>query len=400
MTAHHPSGPSKWYMRAACEGSAQMEAGLPDSESAAAWEGTCAHAVLERCINEFEFDASIFLDLPMEAKGKTFTVTRKMVAGVNVALSWFSGLLSGKPEGEFVWMAERELDLSCFEPGMIGTADLSVLHLPARHLYVGDYKNGFTPTPGALKWQARGYARGALELFDCKIETVTVAIIQPNDFENGPIKEETFHALDLYDFTEEAREMLAKTKVPNAPRTPGDHCRFCKGANTLKCPEFADGAVAACRNKFDLIEPPSNMDSVELGRRLKELTWIKLYCTKLEALANAEAFKGNLPKGFNWYWGRGTRKWRGSDDDVVHRGAEIGHDLTDIVVTSVAQAEKRIGKKVFAEKFADLIETSRSPKLEREEAGKTPITLDELHSRNRADAFSLITAHSATEPEN
>lgn len=396
MSEHHLNGPSRWYMREACPGSAAMEAGLPDEESAAAWEGTCAHAVLERCLNEMEYDASIFTGLLMEAKGRTFTVTQRMVDNVNVALKWFVDTLDGRPISEFEWHAERTLDLSMFEPGMKGTADLSMLHLPSRHLYAMDYKNGATPTPGALRLQAKGYARASLEIFPGQaVETVTVVVVQPNDFANGPIKSETFHALDLYDFVDDVKEILAKTKDPNAPRIPGDHCRFCKGANTLRCPEFSDGAVQACKNAHDLIEPPPNMDSEELGRRLRELTWIKLYCTKVEALANAEALRGNLPKGFNWYWGRGSRKWRASDDDIVHRGAELGYDLTDAIVMSVAMAEKRIGKKLFAEKFSDLIETSRSPKLEREEAGKTPISLDELHSRNRADAFSLI-----TEPEN
>lgn len=346
-------------------------------------------------MNELEGDASVFLNLPMEAKGKTFVVTSEHVAGVQVALDWFQGIVGGYSLDDLVFYSERSVDLSDIEVGLFGTCDQFIYVRPLRKLYAADYKHGAGVIVDANdNWQAKGYAVGALKLFEGEqIDEVEIVIIQPRAAHtDGPIRSQHYHVFDILDFVGEARAMLAATRDPNAPRVPGEHCRFCRGANQMVCSEFKDGAVEAAKNEHDLIACPSTYDAEEFGRRLNQVSHIKMYLAKLDEFVNREALKGNLPKGYNWYWGTGRRKW--ADDASAEREliARIpGKDLYEpATLKSVAVIEKQLGKERFAENFAHLVETKKSPTLKFEASARgKPIPLDELY-RASPDAFDVI----------
>lgn len=394
MSAHHELGPSQWGRLWNCAGSAALCASLPeDPESRYAWDGTCAHALLERCIVEGEFDAHAFCDLPMEAKGKTFTVTREMCDAVQVAVVHFAELTR---DSTAEYWAETKLDLGHVWPGLFGTADITVYCRAERHLHVIDYKHGAGVAVAVEgNKQTRAYALGALNTFKgLDVDAVTCWIVQPRCAHGGdPVRSETYHVLDLYEFAAEARVKLAETQCPGAKRNPGEWCTstFCRGASQMACPEFK-GVSTAHLNEHFLPQQPAHCGPDELGERLAAVPQIRAYLKSLEDYAYRQAMQGSFPSGYNFYEGRGSRSWA-APMDAQNLSAHIGLPVSDVVTTklrSPADLEKAVGKKRFAEKCAHFVETIKSVKLEKEAPGKTPLSLIEVQTRNKADAFSIL----------
>lgn len=85
-------------------------------------------------------------------------------------------------------------------------------------------------------------------------ERVVVAIVQPTVESNLQVTACVYLPHDI----EAAREQLIKiadaASQPDAPRSPGEHCRYCKALGTALCPESVEQASALARfERTDLL---------------------------------------------------------------------------------------------------------------------------------------------------
>lgn len=385
------SGASRWMN---CPASVALSAGIDDAESIYAAEGTAAHGIAEYCL-KYEratadsFEGRLMRDFATRASTKKLlgdkTVTHEMIEAVNVYLDYVVETLNAG-DGRKLFV-EKQVDLSELMPDLpadvrpFGTCDCIILDPATRELFVFDFKYGAgTPVSVESNAQLHYYVVGAMLAFKAeKIERATVAIVQPRAPGGRYVKSETMHAFDLLEWAMISLAPAAyATQQPNAPVRVGEWCKFCK-AKGRTCEAFEREAFAVATDQFGAIVEPDAVPLKELGERYAKIPLLKEWIKTVEEMAEAEARAGRMPPGLKWIAGRGAREWAKSDTAIAHEVAEsTGVDITDKVTLSVAQAEKRLGKKLFA-KVEHLVEKKPGkPKLAPLSDPKPAIELAEL----------------------
>jgi hypothetical protein len=393
------SGASRWIN---CPASVALSAGFEDTESIYAAEGTAAHGIAEYCLNyelatADRFEGRLMRDCVSRGSTKKLlgdkVVTREMVEAVNVYLDHVLEQLNGG-DGRKLYV-EQKVDLSELMPKLpktvkpFGTCDVIIVDELARELFVNDFKYGAgTPVAAEDNEQLRYYGVGAMLAYkDRGFQKVTVSIIQPRT-PGAAVVSETMHA---YDLTEWAMFTLVpgayETQNPNAKAKAGPWCKYCK-AKGKNCETFERESFAAVTDAFGAIVDPADVAVKELGARYAKIPLLKQWIKTVEEMVEAEARAGRMPDGLKWIAGRGLREWAGSDLAVAHEVANsTGVDITDKIVLSVAQAEKRVGKKLF-EKVKHLVEMKPGkPKLAPLSDPKPAIEFAEV---NATEVFGAI----------
>ncbi|NMX03589.1 DUF2800 domain-containing protein [Mobiluncus mulieris] len=336
------SGAHRWLK---CPPSALVEAGMPDSTSVAAEQGTVAHALAEWKLRRALHQAptmrpeSGWIDTEMEAH------TDDYVAFIQERLRE-----ARKTCSDPVVLIEQRLDYSYFVPGGFGTGDCVIIAEPA--LQIIDLKYG----QGILVETERNpqlmlYALGALAAFDVlyEISEVAVTIFQPR---RSNVDTWTVSVTELKAWAEgvvrPTAELAARGEGCFAA---GDWCRFCKLAPT--CRARAEANLALARFEF---APPAELSDVEISEVLAKLPELKAWASDVEAYALSLAVnQGKTWAGFKLVEGRSIRKY--SDEAKVVETAETAgvSDIYEKKLKTITALEKQLGKKRFNELLGSLI---------------------------------------------
>lgn len=350
---HSALGASSMYRWSACPASVRLCKDLPDTPSPFAIEGTRAHALLEHCLKNGELDTVGYIGTKLP--GEDWTVETDHARGVQVALDYIWSVYT-KGAKMFV---ETEVRLDYIRLGMFGTCDCLIFDYATGTLFVPDYKNGAMFVDVVGNMQARYYGLGAMRwLADnepdayAKLSTVVLTIIQPNAIGAEPVRSEILDAVDLKVWEVELRAAVERTEDPNAKFSPGDHCKFCRGA--AHCEALRTIAVQAHKTAFSKVsggtleQNLSVMSAEEIGARMSEAEQISIYLEAVIELGKSQAKAGKLPVGYKWVRGRGSREWVGPAPNILS-GIKIatGVDLSEVICPSVAQAETKLGKEVY-----------------------------------------------------
>lgn len=336
------SGAHRWLK---CPPSALAEAGLPDSTSAAAEQGTVAHALAEWKLRRVLHQApsvkpvSDWIDAEMEAH------TDDYVAFIKERLRE-----ARKTCADPQVLIEQRLDYSYLVPGGFGTGDCVIIAEPA--LQIIDLKYG----QGVLVEAERNpqlmlYALGALAAFDPLYEIceVAVTIFQPR---RANVDTWTVSVTELRAWAEEAVRPTAKQAARGEGCfAAGDWCRFCKLAAT--CRARAEANLALTRLEF---APPAQLSDVEIAEVLVKLPELKTWASDVEAYALSLAVnQGKAWSGFKLVEGRSIRKY--ADEKAVVEAAEAAgvSDIFERKLKTITALEKQLGKKRFNELLGTLI---------------------------------------------
>lgn len=336
-----PSSAHRWLN---CTRSARLELEFSDKETAAAAEGTAAHALCEhkvkkalkqrssRPVSQFDSDEMEELtDAYRDYVIEQLTQERQICPDAQIFI-------------------ETRLDLTPYVPGSYGTCDCLIVS--DKKLHIIDFKYG----QGVLVEAERNpqmmlYALGALDiyygLYDFK--EVEMTIFQPRR-ENVSTWSESVDELRKW-AQEDLKPKAELADSGEGEFSSGDWCLFCKAA--IKCRARAQAKLELAKQEFSL--PPLLTDE-EIEDILPKLSDLTKWANDILAYATDAALNhGKQWKGFKVVEGRSVRKY--SDEDAVIKAAKSA-GYTDIFKTSLitlTEMEKLMGKKKFKETLGGLV---------------------------------------------
>jgi hypothetical protein len=332
--AHHELGASGAHRWARCSGSVALTAGMPDSSSAAADEGTLAHAIAAEVLTEEKFKGAVrYHPAAKELGEENFAPLQQYVDFVLERAA--AGIL----------VVERRLDLSSWiVPGAFGTADAVIYAPEQRLLTMIDLKFGMghmvyaTERDGEeqeINYQLGIYGLGAYQEFNhLDIDEVELIIHQPR-------REHVSTALTtpeaLLAFAEKIKR--AVERVQNEPNTftPGEkQCQWCRAKAV--CKARADMHLDAFAREVALLSPG------EVSRYLEQAGDFKAWISDLEEHAH-QALTANAQAipGWKLVAGKSQRRWTADAETVL--GRALGMDnIYDRKLIGLGAAEKLLGK--------------------------------------------------------
>lgn len=336
------SGAHRWL---ACPPSARLEAGLPESSSQAAEQGTVAHALAEWKLRRALHQApamkpvSDWIDPEME------TLTDDYVSFILERLRE-----ARKHCADPVALIEQRLDFSHIVPGGFGTGDFVIIAEPTLQIIDLKYGQGVL-VDAEHNPQLMFYALGALHAFGplYAIDEVAVTIYQPR---RSNVSTWTIPVTDLETWAEDTVKPRAVLAAKGEGEfCAGEHCRFCKLSAT--CRARAQANLALAQHEF---APPAELSDADIADVLTRLPELKAWASDVEAHALSLAVnQGKHWAGFKLVEGRSVRKYK--DEEAVAAAAEAA-GITDIWqqrLKTITALEKQLGKKRFTELFAGLV---------------------------------------------
>lgn len=332
------SGSERWIN---CSGSYQAEKNLPNKSSKFADEGSLAHDIAAKCL-ENDLDALDFINY--KAFGHTVDVS--MANYVNEYCEYvrsFKGTL----------YTEKTVDFSHVVPEGFGTADALVFDKEKRHLHVIDLKFGMgVPVRAFENTQGILYALGAL--YDYKnlfyVDHVSIHIVQPRikNYSEWKIKVTEIHSYWHPYLSKKAHEALD----PHAKKTPSDKaCKWCKAKP--KCEELYKFTKSALSTEIEDLGLLKIKDSKELSKeKTKELLdkrdLIVSFLDKVKEDVQDRMLKGEKVEGYKLVAGKVNRKFTEDAEHVIVEklGSEKAYEKKLISLTI---AEKLLGKDIISE---------------------------------------------------
>lgn len=340
-----PSSASRWIN---CPPSAKLNAEAGDRDTVFTREGTLAHAVAELKARKY------FIGMGPQKYGAALKKLKgdelwqdEMNGHTDAYLDALKDIAATFADTPYVALEQR-VDFSEYVPDGFGTADC--IMIGGEVLHIVDFKYGKGVDVSAednpqLKLYAVGAILQYMAFYD--IFTVRMTIVQPR------IKREPdtweIEARNLLYWAEHAVKPAAELAMKGEGEfAEGDWCRWC--AVRANCRARA-GANTALED-FGCKMPPLLTDeevgrALTLGRRLK--TWL----SDLEEYALTACLNGSDIPGWKAVEGRAVRAW--TDQDAAFKAAKLAGVPEEMLYkrepVSLAQLEKIMGKKAFAETF-------------------------------------------------
>jgi hypothetical protein len=368
-----------------CPGALALTKDLPETTSEPADWGTVAHEIAEVCLRSGR-DPDEFVGQTMKGKKFEFTVDDEMAECVAEYVNYVRlqrSKAANAADDNGLLIVEQRFSLSALNPPFDagGTADAVLYREDTKTLEIVDLKTGKGGTVEVdANRQLRTYALGALLANKgLDVQQVRSTIVQPRKpHKDGRIRSETYHVVDLLEWTGELLEAMKRSKealdsvaqvdgnlLPQAAwnttfLTPGDHCAktFC-GARGF-CPALKQKVLDAASVWFDdqdkprLANSPDSMSPEAIAQALDAADMIDGWINAVRAYAHTQAESGVTIPNYLLVEKIGRRAWT-NEGEAVSRLVAAGHDPYTKKPVSPAQAEKLLGKKQ-ASLIADLIE--------------------------------------------
>jgi len=318
----------------ACAGSVNAESKLPNTSSRFADEGSCAHEVAEKALNE---DAH-----PSYYIGQQFhntIVTDEMTDYVQEYIDYIDAL-----RGSFsTVLVEQRVDFSKWVDEGFGTADAIIIN--EGHVHVVDLKYGKgVPVYADNNSQGMLYALGTYnQLSDHHpIKHVTIHIVQPRI---PNFSEWTISVKDLLYWATTTLANSAKLCLdPNAPRIPSEKaCQFCRAKGS--CGELYQFTNDLITDMFDTEN--SEMTQDQTSKILDNKKLIEGFLKAVEARATSELELGNQVKGYKLVAGRSVRKWDATAEESLIE--ELGDKAYNKKLIGLGDATKLLSKEFVTE---------------------------------------------------
>ena len=328
-----------------CNPSARMEEEFEDRTSAAAAEGTAAHALCEYKLKKA-------LGLPAGDRPVSHFNDDEMEVYTDGYVEFILETLAEAKQhcSDPMVLIEQRLDFSCYVPDGFGTGDCIIVADKTLHIIDFKYGQGIL-VDAEENPQMMLYALGALRLYDFlyDIHSVSMTIYQPRR-DNVSTWE-----IDVDDLLEWAHSFL-KPRAEAAFNgegefAPGPWCQFCKAA--VRCRARAESMLKLAQYEF--ARPPLLTDA-EIQDILGKLDDLTKWAAEIAAYAQDAAVNhGKQWEGFKLVESRTTRRYI-NENAVIAAVYEAGYDPYEKKVHGITTMQKILGKKQFDELLGHLIE--------------------------------------------
>ena len=332
-----------------CPGSISLIKDIPaPAPNPHAMEGTRAHNLAEYCLKN-SLDAIDLIDEDFSGE----PVIQDMAEAVQVYLDYIRKQSS---RSAVKVMVETQFSLDHIHKGMFGTNDACLFDSMLDTLEVVDYKHGVgvVVSPEENE-QLMYYGLGAAILYKLpSTARVILTIIQPRAM-GQTIKTWETTAGFLYDFGEELRQGVERTKTKNPKLKEGDWCRFCPALAT--CPQVNATALSVAQAQFsdgELIlgtpEEAVNQKLVDISKVLQYAPLITSWFKAVESMAFQIANSGIPIEGYKLVKKRANRVWKYEPDELERVLIQSNGNkkdtnwFTEPKMKSPAQLEKIFGK--------------------------------------------------------
>lgn len=364
MSGHSQNSASVFARRIACPGSRAGEEGKPDTTNIYAATGTAAHWLGEQILNDkIGTNVGAFIGKATPVKdpttGEFIVVDVKMAEAVDVYVDYCRSLMAVSGGDYYV---EEKFPLLFLGEDEKGQSDFVALY--ADVLEVVDYKNGVAFVDAVNNVQGLCYGLGASRKFlDRDWRNLKITIVQPNCFSSeGTIRSWEISRDDAEEYLMEYAHAAHLTWEPDAPRVAGPHCKYCKAQPCYAQDEVVVDVtqIKVHEAESDWVPRPIEELSNEVIADLilaKKLDIVEAWCQSVRDTAKARHESGQHLPGMKIVQNFGHRKFKPGVDPVQ---SVINSDVPDIDIANLykpqepktlAQIEKAIGKKVFAEIF-------------------------------------------------
>lgn len=349
LRAHSRVGASSMYRWDVCPASVRMSEGIVSPQTPAAAEGTLAHEVAERLL-KIELSGNDLAEVAeFESFSKDYDFPDDMFPSVEVYITMVNEIadMFGVSIDDVEIYVEKKFHLKNVDPEAYGTADCIVYIRSLKWLFVIDYKHGKGKVVEAVdNRQGLYYALGALLTLGLDVESVIISICQPRAYHTlGPLRYWRVDLPYVMDFASHLKESIDRTRDPDAPMVPGDHCDFCP-ARAI-CPALQEYSLTIAKEEFS---PRWSYDPDVLADALKKAPAVRAWLSGLEEFAHQEAKEGRVPPGYKLVDSVARRHWLPQDEEelkfLLTNVFDLGESTiyTEQKLRSPAQVEKLLPK--------------------------------------------------------
>ena len=339
------SSAHRWMV---CTPSARLEAQFPDTVSEAAQEGTLAHELAEMKLRNYFYTPEFSkrkLSAGITKLRKNPLWDNEMLSYTDEYLDYITQAAMSFEKKPYVAI-EKRVDFAAYVPGGFGTADCILIS--NNTLWVIDFKYGKVVSVSAEgNPQLALYALGAYELYKMlyPIEQVKLSIVQPRV--SGDISEWACPLSELLAFGNYVKERAELADKGDGAYAPSEKtCRFCRAKAQCHARSEENVKLAFFADK----KPPLISDQ-EVGKFLRQGEDVSRWLKDLQDYALKQCLAGKEIPGWKAVEGRGSREWTDMDEAFA---CLTGHGIPEAILwekkpLTLAQVEKEIGKKDFAE---------------------------------------------------
>jgi Protein of unknown function (DUF2800) len=372
-----PSSSKRWIN---CPGSIRLSAGIPDTSSVFADEGTAAHQAAEKILRG-ELREEKLIGHTETVNGQDFTIDEEAAEAIMLYVETCREYMTKAKE----FIVEQRLDMTHIATDMFGTADFVAYSEDESTVTVCDLKFGRGVAVEADDPQLLIYAMGAAKLFHNRgLRKIEMVVVQPRCYHpDGPVRRYKIDPADLLDHEADIIDAAKRAEKDDAALNPGSWCKFCKAAAI--CPAMAKVVDEAAKMEFGEPAPVTAMTPKELSKTLAKVDLVEDWCRRVREYAFAEAQRGRVAPGWKLVQKRALRKWT-DEDNAARLLANLGvsdDEMFSKKLVSPAAAEKLVGKKGVA-LLGDLIA--------KESSGVTLVSEDDPRPAVAPDAANEFAA--------
>jgi hypothetical protein len=326
-----------------CAGSLNLAVGKPNIPSAAAAEGTFAHFLGTRGIEQMiadpaaEVNAAKWKGEKAVVEGFPIECDQEMVEGVQLYLDTVREIRLTHQWAEMPLHAA----LRAWDQDLGGTADYVTYDPVKKWLRVADFKYGagvFVDVDNNK--QAMLYALGVMLAVDQPVDTVEIYIVQPRYEGAEPVRMQLFPAWQLMEFAGEVAEAAKATRNPQAVLTPGPWCAKTFCPNRADCPELQRQETALMTQEFAIVP----VDPVTLAKWLAAVPLVKERIKAIEELAYQQALSGVHIPGHKLVEKCARRQWTDEKAVIAWAKERAIEPFEEPELKSPAQLEKGLKK--------------------------------------------------------
>lgn len=352
-----PSASSRWM---ACTPSARLEAGVPNTTSSFAREGTLAHAIAERILKSEDKRWNIFQQKLLEQE---FPEDFKLFFSPEMLrhAEDFAAYVLERLTAKGILLVEQELDLTSHIEEGFGHMDAGVIYLRSDDegktwywcLETFDLKYGKgVPVYAENNKQQMIYALGVLNEygFIYDIELIVLHIYQPR---LQSVTEWTITRAELEAWGEnELKPKAALAFAGEGEFSPGENCKFCRVKATCKALQKYNEEIE--RHEF---RDPALLTDAEMLEVFERASLFTDWIASVKEHILRTALGGKKFDGYKIVEGVSKRKYD-NELALVDKLKEAGFDESAFYKQSLlglADMEASLGKTDFAEYVSPFI---------------------------------------------